>query len=186
MDWKSIIKNTAPVLGSALGGPLGGVAASFISNALTGESLTQEALSDVINKGLSSDEVLSLKRAEQEFTLEILRLNSDQNKAYLADTQNARAMYINSDATQKKRTFILGIILLAIFFSMMLLQIVWGYKLITEGVAIRDPAMIGFISSTLGNVSGYVAAYAQQVVGFFFGSSSGSETKNEMLKSVIH
>lgn len=64
-DW---LKNLAPLLGTALGGPLGGAAASFIADKLGIESKTLEAVGEVLNGGkLSPEQISGLKLAEIDF-----------------------------------------------------------------------------------------------------------------------
>lgn len=51
MDWKNLISSVAPFLGTALGGPLGGMAVSALGDALglsdKSESAIKQALSGV-------------------------------------------------------------------------------------------------------------------------------------------
>ena len=48
MDW---LKTIAPMIGTALGGPLGGAAAAFLADKLGIETKTVEAVSEVLNSG---------------------------------------------------------------------------------------------------------------------------------------
>lgn len=58
------LKTVVPILGNAIAGPLGGVAASFLADALGIEEKTVEAVSEVLNSGkMSPDQVASIKLA---------------------------------------------------------------------------------------------------------------------------
>ena len=64
MEW---LKQLAPLLGTALGGPLGGAAASFIASKLGLNSETVEAVTDTLaTVKLNPDQIASLKEAEIE------------------------------------------------------------------------------------------------------------------------
>jgi hypothetical protein len=45
--------------------------------------------------------------------------------------------------------------------------------------------MKAIVSALIGTVVGYVAANAQQVVGYFFGSSKGSADKTDALAAAV-
>tara|TARA_R110000868_G_scaffold374098_1_gene638491 strand:- start:294 stop:482 length:189 start_codon:yes stop_codon:yes gene_type:complete len=62
MDW---LKQLAPLLGTALGGPLGGAAASFIAGKLGIESNTIEAVTNVLNSGKLSPEQISAVKLQR-------------------------------------------------------------------------------------------------------------------------
>ena len=48
MNWKSVVRSVAPTLGAALGGPLGGIATKFLSDALLEEDDDTSHLPDII------------------------------------------------------------------------------------------------------------------------------------------
>ena len=65
MDW---LKQLAPLLGTALGGPIGGAAASFLADKLGIESNTIEAVTNILNSGkLSPEQISAVKLAEIDF-----------------------------------------------------------------------------------------------------------------------
>ncbi|HLP30543.1 MAG TPA: hypothetical protein VK150_04215, partial [Geothrix sp.] len=70
-DWKGLVKSIAPTIGTALGGPLGGIAGVALTKALgLGDAAAKDetALAAAV-QGASHDQLLLLKQADQEFAL---------------------------------------------------------------------------------------------------------------------
>ena len=88
---KNVIGALAPTLGSALGGPLGGQAASVIAGVLGCKSDTKS-----INQAIQAatpEQMLELKKAEQNFELQMKELEVDVFKLEVADKQDARGAF---------------------------------------------------------------------------------------------
>lgn len=180
-DWKSIIKNIAPVLGTALGGTIGAAATKIIADKLLGnQDASEDEIVHAIDKGISSDVYLKLKEADQAFLLEIERIGADKEKAYFSDIQSARAS--NSGAPG---VFMMGCIILSTFALIVCVALYGSFELMTGGIQAKDAGVVATVSGLIGSVIGYVAANAQQVVGFYFGSSSGSDKKTDALSDAI-
>lgn len=77
----------------------------------------------------------------------------------------------------KKNEFILGTFIILLASISTLMQIVFCFFLIIKNISIQDAGLLAFISGLMGNINGYLLSNAQQVVGFFFGSSSDSSEK---------
>ena len=60
-----------------------------------------------------------------------------------------------------------------------------SYALLTGNLSIKDASVVGMVSGFVGTIIGYAAANAQQVVGFFFGSSAGSSKKTDALSDAF-
>ena len=85
---KNIVGAVAPTLGTALGGPMGGMAANMISEVL-GVPNTPKA----IEKGIAEatpEQMLELKKAEQAFEVQMKELEVDVFKLETQDGQDAR------------------------------------------------------------------------------------------------
>ena len=85
---KNIVGAVAPTLGTALGGPMGGMAANMIAEVLGVPNNPKS-----IEKGLAEAtpaQMLELKKAEQEFEVQMKELDVDVFKLEVADTQDAR------------------------------------------------------------------------------------------------
>jgi hypothetical protein len=88
---KNVVGALAPTLGSALGGPLGGQAASVIAGVLGCASDPKS-----INKAIQAatpEQMLELKKAEQDFELQMKELEVDVFKLEVADKQDARGAF---------------------------------------------------------------------------------------------
>jgi len=106
-DWKSAVKTVAPWIGTALGGPVGGMAAKAVSMALLGhEDGTPEQLSTAVQTA-SADQMLALKSADNDFKLRCKELGFKKLKALVADKDSARKMQM---ATKAKTPAILAYI----------------------------------------------------------------------------
>ena len=66
-DWKSLLKTVAPILGAALGGPLGGAAASFIAGQLGLDNKTVASVTALLSTGqLTPEQIGQLRLAEMD------------------------------------------------------------------------------------------------------------------------
>ena len=170
MDWKDLVKSVAPVLGTALGGPLGGLATKAISTALFGKDTSLEGaeLERKIMQAINTDPdaLLKLKQADQEFDTRMRELDIDVMRISTADRANARDMAI-------KTTLVPQIVLAAIYVVgfMGVLYIVFSGNLTLTSDQ-KDIAMY---------LLGILSAGLLQMMNFFFGSSSGSQAKNNLL-----
>lgn len=77
MNVLDVVKSVLPWIGTALGGPLGGVAADAIGKTL---GISNTAVEDVksILAGMSPEKLAELKQADQEFQLKMAELGYDQ------------------------------------------------------------------------------------------------------------
>lgn len=95
MDWQGIIKTVAPWIGTALGGPLGGMAVEAAANALGLGEKTTDALKNALS-GMTPEQALALKRADQDFALKMKELGfkqiADLESIAAADRKSAREM----------------------------------------------------------------------------------------------
>ncbi|MDN4590253.1 hypothetical protein DBA29_17320 [Xenophilus aerolatus] len=90
-DWKSALQAVAPGLASAFGGPLVGAAVKVIGDKLLGNpNASQADVEEALSGGLSGEQVVALREAENTFKLEMERIDAQRDQASLADAQNAR------------------------------------------------------------------------------------------------
>jgi hypothetical protein len=91
-DWKDVIGSVAPGLATALGGPLAGAAVKVIADKVLGNPNATEAdLATALSTGtLTGEQIQALKQAEIEMQVEMARIDSATEVAYLADTGDAR------------------------------------------------------------------------------------------------
>ncbi len=91
-DWKSLVKSIAPMVGTALGGPLGGIALKTISSALLGKP---DATEPEISAALQSADpatLLKLKDADNQFAEFMGKLGLQKEQLAEQDVAGARAL----------------------------------------------------------------------------------------------
>lgn len=161
MEW---LKTLAPLIGTALGGPLGGAAASFIADKLGIESKTIEAVTEVLNSGkLSPEQLASIKLAEIDFQKFLKEHDIKLEEISAADRNSAREM---NKVTQSKVPAILTMLITFGFFGVL------GW-MIYQPVAADNSALLIMLGQ-LGTAWGVACA-------FWFGTTRGSENKNQLL-----
>ena len=161
MDW---LKQLAPLLGTALAGPLGGAAAAFIADKLGVEQRTVEAVTDALqNSKLTPEQVQSVKLAEIEFEKFLKQNQIDLETLHAGDRKDARAMF---SATRSKMPAVLTCGLGLGFFSVL------GWMLHDPTVKESAPLMI---------MLGVLGAEFTAACKFWFGTTSGSQEKSHLL-----
>ena len=159
-DW---LKTLAPMLGTALAGPLGGAAASFLADKLGVKESTVEAVTAVLSSGkMTSEQIASLKAAEIDFQKFLETNKIDLVKLTNEDRGGARDMLV---ATKSLTPSVLTYLITIGFFGILI-------GLMT-GAADKSDALMVMLGS-LGTA--WTAC-----VSFWFGSSHGSQNKDKML-----
>lgn len=166
MDWKGIIGKVAPVLGTALGGPFGGMATKFITGKLLGEEKTgreaEKALKNFIT-GAGPEEIARLKELDNEFELEMERLDIKREDLNAKDRADARKMGIST--TLIPQMIISIIFVLAFAFTL--------YHVFANSLELDE-----LQKNVMLYLLGILSAGIVQVMNFWFGSSSGSKEKD--------
>ena len=161
MEW---LQTIVPLLGNALGGPLGGAAASFIADKLGLSEKTVAAVTDVLNAGkLTPEQIASLKTAEIDFQkfLEDNKIKLEEMAA--GDRKSAREMLT---ATQSKMPSILTILITIGFFGVLAAMFVYP--------EVKESAPLMIMLGSLGTAWSGACA-------FWFGTTAGSHQKNQLL-----
>ena len=169
MDWRAIVGTVAPGLATALGGPLAGMAAAAISDALLGKPNGSEGEIVTALQAGGHEALLRLKQADQAFMVRMKELGIDLEKVHAGDRADARDREVKTGDKATPRA------LAAIIVGGFLLT-VW-YVLSGKVEGLKDPVAAGLI----GTLIGYVSAKADQVTSYYFGSSAGSAAKTELL-----
>jgi hypothetical protein len=107
-------------------------------------------------------------------------IEADTERAYLQDAQNARQAHAGD-----KGVFWLGIAVLVTFLLDMIATFALIYAILTGGITIKDVGIIAAVFGILGTLNGYVAANAQQVISYYFGSSRGSTEKTREMADAV-
>ena len=153
---KNIIGAVAPTIGSALAGPLGGQAASVISQVL-GCSSDPKSINQAIQSA-SPEQMLELKKAEKEFEMQMKELEVDVFALETADKQDARGKF-SKDWTAR----IMGTAVVAGFM---------GYIFL---VTLQPPEQTS--EALINLVLGYLGGLASAVISFYFGASHSPDKK---------
>jgi len=155
---KAILKNLvgaiAPTLGSAMGGPLGGMAMGKIAEVL-GVSNDQKSIQQALQNA-TPEQMLELKKAEQEFDVQMKELEVDVFKLETEDKQHARSMF-SKDWTAR----IIGLCTIAGFL---------GYIFL---VTLQPPEQNS--EALINLVLGYLGGLASAIISFYFGASHSGD-----------
>lgn len=160
---KGALSVIAPELAGALPGPLGARAKSIVENVLGLSNSSEEEIEKAL--AVAHPEVLErLRKADQDFRLEMEKLGVDLQKAYLDDRANARARQI---AVKDKTLPALAWVVMGMWAGC----IAALFKLVPPSDN-KDLLLL---------LLGVLTGGAKDVIGYFFGSSVGSARKTEMM-----
>jgi hypothetical protein len=165
----NLVRTVAPSIASAVGGPLAGMATKAISEALLGKpDGSEEELLQAAAKA-TPEQLLALKKAEQEFTIKMRELDIDLERISNADRDSARNREIKTkDLTPK----LLAGFVTAGYFGVLFYMLVNGLP--QHGGSEAMLVMLG----TLGTAWGGMIAY-------YFGSSAGSKEKTDAMNRMV-
>jgi energy-converting hydrogenase Eha subunit A len=158
-----LIGSIAPTLATALGGPLAGLAVKTLSNALLGHDGGSEADVMAALQGASPDQLAQIKKIDADFAVQMKSLDIDLARITVDDRKSARDMQM---VTKSWLVPTLATMIIAAFIAVTFATLM-GYAKIESALA--------------GTLVGYISAKAELVLSFYFGSSAGSEKKDEML-----
>ena len=158
MNW---LEQVAPTIATALGGPLAGLAVEAVSKAL---GVSGDEAKSMLDEGkMSANQIAQVKVAEIELQKQAQALGLNFEQLAVADRSSAREMQV---ATKSLLVPTLAIIIVVSFI----------------GVVVGTMMGLSHIESAMaGTLVGYLSAKAEQVVAFYFGSSAGSQRKDELL-----
>lgn len=163
INWKSIVKNVAPVLGTALGGPLAGVAVKAIADNVFGNpEMTEEEIAEQLSSA-SPETLLKLREADQRFKVDMKKLDVDVYGLEVKDRDSARQMFQRLPGAQ----IVLSTVFIGGYFGVF-------YYVFTE-TPTESPGPV--ITTLIGTLTASVI----QIMNFWFGSSLGSSRKTDIL-----
>ena len=148
---KNIVGAVAPTLGTALGGPMGGMAANMIADVL-GVPNNPKSIEKAIQEA-TPEQMLELKKVEQDFELKMKELEVDVFNLEVADGQDARKTF-SKDWTAR----IVGV------------SVVGGFMGYIFLVTLQPPEQNS--EALINLVLGYLGGLASAVISFYFGASN--------------
>lgn len=164
MDWNGIgttVARVAPLLGAALGGPVGAVAGA--AGALLG--VAPEPAS--VAAALGDPQALAiLRELEVRERAQLLDWQAEQLRAELDNTRDARAREVALARAGHGGAWVTGLVALVVvagFFGML--------RVVLEQPSVNEPALL--LLGSLGTAFG-------AVVNYYLGSSLGSYRKDEL------
>lgn len=158
MEW---LKQIAPTIATAMGGPLAGMAVSAISKAI---GVDEEKVGDLIaNNKLTADQIAQVKIAEIELQKQADELGLNFEKLAVDDRKSAREMQATTRSIVPP---LLAAIVTVGFFGILVMMLM--------GTVESDNPPILMMLGSLGTAWTGIIAY-------YFGSSAGSQAKTEML-----
>ena len=167
MDWRDVVKSVAPWIGTALGGPLGGMALDAAASALGVSEKTTDAIKTAIS-GATPEQMLALKKADQDFQVTMKQLGfkqiTDLESIAAADRDSARKMQMT--VRSKVPAW------LTWFLVMSFLGTLIALFLVPVPTPNRD-----IVVYMAGQLSGFTAA----AVAFWLGTTRNSQDKTELI-----
>jgi hypothetical protein len=158
MDW---LKQIAPTIATAMGGPLAGMAVSAISKAI---GVDEDKVSDLIKDNkLTADQIAQVKIAEIELQKQAQELGLNFAKLEVDDRKSAREMQATTRSIVPP--VLAGLVTLG-FFGILIMMLLGK-------VDSNNPAILMMLGS-LGTAWTGIIAY-------YFGSSAGSQAKTDLL-----
>lgn len=162
---KQVIGTVAPLLGTALGGPFGGLAGTLLAKALgTNDPKAQEAAIASADPAV----LVQLKSAENELQEHMKQLDIDEQKLAFDDIANARSREVAvKDWTPRILAY--AVVTLTVVLEGMLL--LHGQPKEIDGVV-------------LGRILGTWDAALMLVLSYYYGTSAGSVSKTDALNQI--
>jgi len=157
MQW---LEQIAPTIATALGGPLAGMAVSAVAKAI---GCAPDEVQNVISSGkLTAEQVASIQLAELELKKQAQAMNLDFAKLGAEDKKSARDMQI---ATKSWIPPVMALGVTVGFFGI-LAGLMYGQ--------IQHAPQIDIMLGSLGTAW-------TGIISFYFGSSAGSQAKDQLL-----
>jgi hypothetical protein len=158
MEW---LKQIAPTIATAMGGPLAGMAVSAISKAI---GVDEDKVSDLIKDNkLTAEQIAQVKIAEIELQKQAQELGLNFAKLEVDDRKSAREMQATTRSVVPP---VLAALVTLGFFGILIMMLLGK-------VDSNNPAILMMLGS-LGTAWTGIIAY-------YFGSSAGSQAKTDLL-----
>jgi len=170
MNWKKIVAGVAPTLATALGGPLAGTATKYIAGQLLGDENASEAEIEAAILNATPEDLMNLRKIDNDFKLEMKRLDVDLEKMAVDDRKSARSL---AEKTNLWPQIVLSVLFIGGYFG--ILYLLFSGTITLDG-SIRDMANI---------LLGVLTAGIPMILRFWFGGSPQDEAHmNKIYNSV--
>lgn len=160
-----VLETVAPSIALAVGGPFGPIAAAAL-HAVLGS--TNQATAETALLNATPDQLLALKKADQDFEVQMTTLGITKEKLSFDDTANARQREeVIKDMTPRIIAYLVIVLVLIAEGSMFFV----GQPKSIDGVV-------------LGRILGTLDSALMLVLSYYFGSSAGSSNKDSTILSL--
>lgn len=167
MDWSDTLKAIAPTVASALLGPLGGVAVTAIGSIFGVDNATTDQIKKVITDSqMTPDQIGKLKELEMQYQQTEKERGFRYAELAFKDRDSARQANVSGGI--QKQLFVMSVLLLLLTLGTEVWVLFKGY-----------PSTIPDI--VVGRVLGLMDAVAMMVLAYYYGTSSGSAQKTEIM-----
>jgi hypothetical protein len=166
--FKRVLGSVAPMIGTAIGGPFGGLAGKILQDAF-GTDDQAEIERQIV--AADPQALLSLKEAEKAFDAKMRELDIDEQALYIDDTKDARLLARESGSTPQ---LVLTGLFLAIYGGL-----IWAFFNL-------DFELNDWQRGQMGILIGVVTSAVVQIINFWFGSSKGSKDKSALINAQSH
>jgi hypothetical protein len=163
-DWKGVLGAVAPTVATVLGGPLAGLAVEGLGKVLgIGEPTVAKVKEALASGQLTGEQIAGLKQAEIALQVRMRELEITEEQIHAGDVDSARKREAAVlDHTNRNIAYVV----VGAFIAMVAATLL-GYAKVESVLA--------------GTLVGYLSAKCEQVLAYYFGSSSGSAKKTELL-----
>ena len=161
--FKKVIGSVAPLVGTAIGGPFGGLATTILREAF---GTDDDADIERQIAASSPEALLKLRTAEQAMAVKMKELDIDKEDLYLKDRQDARAL---AKATSVLPQLALTFVAIFAFGTVLYVMVLKG-----EIIPPENKDLVIFLVGQLSTFTGMGFS-------FFLGSSKGSSDKNSRI-----
>jgi len=155
---KNIIGAVAPTIGTALGGPMGSMAANMVAEALGCEPEPKKIEAAV--QAATPEQLAELKKIDKDFEVRMKELDVDLYALETQDIQDARGKF-SKDWTSR----IMG------------MSVVGGFMGYIFLVTLQPPEQNS--EALINLVLGYLGGLASAVISFYFGASNSKGKEDE-------
>lgn len=172
----SLLGTLAPTIASVIGGPLAGSAVGALVKALgMPDGSTPDQVEETILKTSDPATYAAIKKADQDYAIQLQQLGIDAQKVAEQDRASAREREV---AVKDKTPRNLAYLIVGGFFTFS------GFGVLIYFKESLDANKLALLSAFIGTVLGYLVGESKQVIAYYFGSSVGSDKKTDLLNKV--
>ena len=167
---KPFVSKFAPIVGAALGGPLGGAAGAILASALGVKDADPKSIEQAIKNGtLTGEQIVALKQAEDQFALQMKQLD-------INSVEEMEKLAIQDRSSAREREMAVKD---------------WTPRILAYGVTLGFFGLLSFLlrhdlpagsKDVLNIMLGSLGTAWISIVTYYFGSSAGSDKKTDLMR----